>query len=250
MRDGYEFCSAVRNGHIEVTINRPASHNALHPYAHDELGEIFDVFEDDDDLWVAIITGAGDKVFCTCNDLKYSASGKPIWIPKSGFGGLMSRQRRKPLIAAVNGFAMGGGMEIALVSDIVIAADNAMFALPEVKSSLIAAGRIPLKEAMDLLLMGCQLTAAEAERLDIFNRIVPAGEALQAARKYAEASCKNSHSAVQLSKQLLNETAKHASIDPVVRDMPNAINDLLSLEDFMGGLYAVAEKRKPRWTEK
>ena len=198
MRDGYEFCSAVRNGHIEVTINRPESHNALHPYAHDELGEIFDVFEDDDDLWVAIITGAGDKVFCTCNDLKYSASGKPMWIPKSGFGGLMSRQRRKPLIAAVNGFAMGGGMEIALVSDIVIAA----------------------------------------------------GEALQAARKYAEAICKNSHSAVQLSKKLLNETAEHASIDPVVRDMPNAINDLLSSEDFMGGLHAVAEKRKPRWTEK
>jgi enoyl-CoA hydratase/carnithine racemase len=259
LRDDYEFCSTVRNGHIlEVTINRPESHNALHPYAHEELSEIFDVFEDDDELWVAIITGAGDKAFCTGNDLKYSASGKPMWMPKSGFGGLTSRQRRKPLIAAVNGFAMGGGMEIALASDIVIAADNAMFALPEVKVGLIAAAggiprlarQIPLKRAMDLLLTGRHFAAEEAERLDIINQVVPAGEAMQAARKYAEMICENSPSAVRLTKQLLNETAVHASIDDAMKDMPNASNDLLSSEDFVEGPLAFAEKRKPRWTGK
>jgi len=259
LRDDYEFCSTVRNGHIlEVTINRPELHNALHPYAHEELSEIFDVFEDDDELWVAIITGAGDKAFCAGNDLKYLASGKPVWKPKSGFGGLTSRQRSKPVIAAVNGFAMGGGMEIALASDIVIAADNAMFALPEVKVGLIAAAggiprlarQIPLKRAMDLLLTGRQIPTAEAERLDIINQVVAAGEALQAARKYAETICENSLSAVRLTKQLLNETAEYASIDDAMKDMPNAINDLLSSEDFMEGPRAFAEKRKPRWTGK
>lgn len=259
LRDDYEFCSTVRNGHIlEVTINRPESHNALHPYAHEELSEIFDVFEDDDELWVAIITGAGDKAFCAGNDLKYLASGKPVWKPKSGFGGLTSRQRSKPVIAAVNGFAMGGGMEIALASDIVIAADNAMFALPEVKVGLIAAAggiprlarQIPLKRAMDLLLTGRHFAAEEAERLDIINQVVPAGEATQAARKYAEMICENSPSAVRLTKQLLNETAVHASIDDAMKDMPNASNDLLSSEDFVEGPRAFAEKRKPRWTGK
>ncbi len=87
-------------------------------------------------LWVAILTGAGDKAFCTGNDLKYSASGKPMWLPKSGFGGITSRRRKKVVIAAVNGFAMGGGMEIALAcDDIVIASENAQFGLPEVKKS-------------------------------------------------------------------------------------------------------------------
>jgi len=259
LRDDYEFCSAERKGHIlEVTINRPESHNALHPYAHEELSEIFDVFEGDNDLWVAIITGAGEKAFCTGNDLKYSATGKPIWMPKSGFGGLTSRQRSKPVIAAVNGFAMGGGMEIALACDIVIAADNAVFALPEVKVGLIAAAggiprlarQIPVKRAMDLLLTGRQMPAAEAERLDIINQVVPAGQALQAARKYAETICENSPSAVRLTKQLLNETAEYASIDDAMKDMPNAVDDLLGSEDFMEGPRAFAEKRKPRWTGK
>ena len=259
LRDDYKFCSAERNGHIlEVTINRPESHNALHPYAHEELGEIFDVFEGDDDLWVAIITGAGEKAFCTGNDLKYTSSGKPMWMPKTGFGGLTSRQRSKPVIAAVNGFAMGGGMEIALACDIVIAADNAMFALPEVKVGLIAAAggiqrlarQIPIKRAMDLLLSGRQIPAAEAERLDIINQVVPAGEAMQAARKYAEMICENSPTSVRLTKQLLNDTAEYASIDDAVRDVPNVVNDLLISEDASEGPRAFAEKRKPRWKGK
>ena len=257
LRDDYEFCTTVCSGNIlEVTINRPESHNALHPDAHDELGEIFDVFEDDDNLWVAIITGAGDKAFCTGNDLKYTASGKPMWIPKTGFAGLTSRRRRKPLIAAINGFAMGGGMEIALASDIVIAAENAIFALPEVKVGLVAgaggiqrlARQIPLKRAMDLLLTGRQFSAEEAERLDIINQVVPTGEAMQAARKYAARLCENSPSSIRLTKEILNETASYASIDDAVWDMPTAINNLFTSEDFMEGPRAFAEKRKPRWT--
>jgi len=127
-----------------------------------------------------------------------------------------------------------------------------------VKVGLIAAAggiprlarQIPVKRAMDLLLTGRQMPAAEAERLDIINQVVPAGQALQAARKYAETICENSPSAVRLTKQLLNETAEYASIDDAMKDMPNAVDDLLGSEDFMEGPRAFAEKRKPRWTGK
>jgi len=145
-----------------------------------------------------------------------------------------------------------------LACDIVIAADNAMFALPEVKVGLIAAAggiqrlarQIPIKRAMDLLLSGRKIPAAEAERLDIINQVVPAGEAMQAARKYAEMICENSPTSVRLTKQLLNETAEYASIDDAVRDVPNVINDLMISEDASEGPRAFAEKRKPRWKGK
>jgi len=257
LRNDYEFCSAKRQGHVlEVTINRPEALNSLHPFAHEELAEIFDVFDQDEKLWVAIISGAGDKAFCTGNDLKYSASGKPQWIPKSGFAGLTRRRRNKPVIAAVNGFAMGGGMEIALACDIIIAAEHAVFGLPEVKVGLIAgaggiqrlARQIPLKQAMDLLISGKQISAEKAEALGFVNQVVVGGGVMDAAREYAQLLCQNSPTSIRLTMELLAETSVHSSLDDAVSGMPKTIDKLLTSEDFMEGPKAFAQKRKPKWS--
>jgi len=165
-----EFCKAERDGRIlTVTMNRPEVMNSLHPMANVELGKVFDDFVSDPDLWVAIITGAGERAFSAGNDLKFQAAGgKAVEVPKHGFGGLTSRfDNVKPVIAAVNGVAMGGGFEIALACDVIIASDNAVFALPEPRVGLAAlAGgvhRLPrqigLKNAMGMLLTGRRVSA-------------------------------------------------------------------------------------------
>ena len=135
-----EFFKADRDGHIlTITLNRPERMNALHSPAHFELHEIFDEFENDPEIWVGILTGEGDRAFSAGNDLRWQAEGGSREKPKSGFGGITERfERTKPLIAAVNGVAMGGGFELALACDVIIAAENALFALPEPKVGLAA----------------------------------------------------------------------------------------------------------------
>ena len=130
LQDKYEFVSVKRDGHVlEVTINRPETRNALDPPAHRELAEAFDAYFAEPDLWVAIISGAGSDAFCAGNDLIYSASGKPMYLPLSGFAGLTGRRgMTKPVIAAVNGFALGGGFEVALACHLVVADETAKFA--------------------------------------------------------------------------------------------------------------------------
>ena len=158
-----------------VTINRPEVYNACHPMANQELVEAFDEFQTNPELWVAIITGAGDKAFCAGNDLKYHAeiqakTGKRPVHPAKGFGGLANRfDLDKPVIAAVNGIAMGGGFEIALACDIIIASDQAKFALPEPRVGLAAGAggmqrlsrMIPLKKAMGMMLTGKRMSATK-----------------------------------------------------------------------------------------
>ena len=159
----YEFCRVEREGRLlVVTLDRPEVMNALHPPANFELERVFDGFVADPELWVAILTGAGDRAFCAGNDLKYQASvGGKLEIPRTGFAGLTSRfDNPKPVIAAVNGVAMGGGFEIALACDLIVAAEGAIFALPEPRVGLAAlAGgihRLPRqigqKHAMGMLL--------------------------------------------------------------------------------------------------
>lgn len=256
-REQYQYCQVSRVEHVlEVTVNRPEAMNALHPHAHEELAEVFDIYEADESLWVAIVTGAGEESFCTGNDLKYAASGKPTWLPKSGFGGLTSRRRVKPVIAAVNGFAMGGGMEIALACDVVIADESAKFALPEVKVGLIAGAggiqrltrQIPVKKAMDLLITGRSVSAAEAGELGFVNKVVEKGQAMAAAREYAALVCQNSPTSVRLTLELLAETSVHASIEDATHGWPKTIDKLFASEDFVEGPKAFAEKRKPKWT--
>ncbi|HEY9565125.1 MAG TPA: acetyl-CoA acetyltransferase, partial [Nocardioides sp.] len=184
-RDDYRSVLVRREGHLlEVTINRPDKRNSLTPPANDELDEVFDAYFADPDLWVAIITGAGDKAFSTGNDLSYATSGKPRYMPKNGFAGLTHRSELpKPVIAAVNGFAMGGGFEIALACHLIVADETAQFALTEVKVGLVAgaggAVRLPRaiapKLANELVLTGRRMGADEAHRAGVVNRVAPPG---------------------------------------------------------------------------
>jgi acetyl-CoA C-acetyltransferase len=159
LRDRYEHVLVRRDGHLlEVTINRPEVRNSLHPMANDELDGVFDAYFADDDLWAAILTGAGDKAFSAGNDLVYSASGKPMWVPKNGFAGLTSRRAMtKPVIAAVNGYAMGGGLEIALACHLVVADETAQFALSEVRVGLVAGARAGRRDPGRLADLGAHL---------------------------------------------------------------------------------------------
>ena len=179
----FKYITATRNGPVlEVTLNRPDAMNALFSDAHFELAEIWDGFEADDGLWCAIVTGAGDRAFCAGNDLKVTAAGGGRDMPKSGFAGLVTRfNREKPIIAAINGVAMGGGLEIVLACDIAVAEAQAKMALPEVKVGLFAAAggvqrltrQIGRKAAMELILTGRHIMAEEAVALGIVNRQVP-----------------------------------------------------------------------------
>nr|WP_229181881.1 enoyl-CoA hydratase-related protein [Bradyrhizobium oropedii] len=252
-RDSYEYALVERRGHLlQITINRPEVRNSLHPMANEELEGIWDAYEADPDLWVAIITGAGSEAFSAGNDLKYTASGKPMWMPRSGFGGLTSRTRVKPVIAAVNGFAMGGGTEMALASDIVVADERASFALSEVRVGLIAAAgglvrlprQIPKKIAVEHILTGRPILAEQALRLGLVNRIMPPGQALNGALEIAEQILAVSPTSVRVSMKVMNEAEEEASAASTPSEF---LDELFTSEDYLEGPKAFAEKRKPIW---
>src|SRR5580692_11613342 len=207
----YEFVKVDHDGPVTtVTLNRPEVMNALHSPAHFELGEVFDAFAADDSQWVAIVTGAGERAFSAGNDLKHQASGGKVGSPPSGFAGLTSRfDLNKPLIAAVNGVAMGGGFEIALACDLIVASENAIFALPEPRVGLAAlAGgmhRLPrqigLKRAMGMIMTGRRVSAAEGKELGFVNEVVAPGELMSAANRWAKSICELSPMSIRASKQ-------------------------------------------------
>jgi crotonobetainyl-CoA hydratase len=188
-----KFSKVERKGPVTiVTLSRPEVYNALHTDAHFELNRVFNDFAADPEQWVAIVTGAGDKAFCAGNDLKWQAAGGKRGWDTGGFAGLTSRfDCDKPIIAAVNGVAMGGGFEIALACDLIIAAENAKFALPEphVGLAALAGGlhRLPrqigLKRAMGMILTARHVSAREGFELGFVNEVVPQGEALAAGRR-------------------------------------------------------------------
>jgi len=256
-RAAYQFCNVRREGHLlEVEINRPQASNSLHPQANEELGEVFDAYEADDELWVAIITGAGGQAFCAGADLKHAASGAPIYVPKSGFGGLTSRVLSKPVIAAVNGFAMGGGTEICLACDIVVADASATFALSEVRMGVIAGAggvvrlprQIPKKLATELILTGRKFSAEDAFRWGLVSRIVERGEAMSAARAIAAEILLASPTSVRLSIRAMRHAETFASEAEAIANPDHGItDDLLTSEDFFEGPKAFAQKRKPSW---
>jgi len=252
-----EFCQVGREGRVlVVTMNRPEVMNALHPPANFELERVFDEFAADPELWVAILTGAGDRAFSAGNDLKFQAAGDGrLEVPPRGFAGLTSRfDLSKPVIAAVNGIAMGGGFEIALACDLVVAAESAVFALPEPRVGLAAlAGgvhRLPrqigMKRAMAMLLTGRRVSAREGLELGFVNEVVPAPELPTAARRWAAAILECAPLSVRATKQaaLAGEglplaeamAAHHEGMRAMVRS-----------EDFREGPQAFAEKRAPRW---
>src|SRR3989475_10646596 len=193
----YEFATYEKQGRIAiVTLNRPERMNALHPPAHFELHEIWNDFERDPEVWVGILTGAGDKSFSAGNDLRFTAEhGRDmVRMAATGFGGIANRTTCwKPIIAAVNGYALGGGFEMALACDIIIAAEHARLGLPEIRVGLMAGAggvhrlprMIPHKIAMGYILTGRHMTAQEAHRLGVVNEGVPRGELMPTAVKWA-----------------------------------------------------------------
>jgi acetyl-CoA C-acetyltransferase len=224
--------------------------------ANDELDHTFDAYFADPDLWVAILTGAGDKAFSAGNDLIYSGSGKPMWVPKNRFAGLTSRRHLpKPVIAAVNGFAMGGGCEIALTCHLVVAGATAKFALSEVKVGLIAGAggvvrlprTVPPKLANEMILTGRRLTADEALSHGLINRVTGAGQALDGARELAAEILDSSPTSVRISLQVMQETRGIPDVVDAVTHHSPALDELMVSEDMTEGLTAFAQKRKPRW---
>jgi acetyl-CoA C-acetyltransferase len=259
-RETYDDVLVRRDGHVlEVTINRPDQRNSLTPPANDELDEVFDAFFADPDLWVAILTGAGDKAFSAGNDLLWTGSGKPMWAPLNGFAGLTSRRSLpKPVIAAVNGFAMGGGCEIALTCHLVVADETAKFALSEVQVGLIAGAgglvrlprAVPQKLATEMILTGRRLTAAEALNHGLVNRVTGPGAALEGARALAAEITAASPTSVRISLQVMEETQGIADTVDAVTHPSSAIDELLVSQDMVEGLTAFAQKRRPEWSNR
>jgi crotonobetainyl-CoA hydratase len=253
---------AEKRGHVLlVTINRPDARNAINTNVTVGVGEALDYAEEDADTWVVIITGAGDKSFCAGADLKEAASGiRPddTRFERWGFAGYVKHAISKPTIAAVNGFALGGGTEIVLASDLAVAADTANFGLPEVKRGIYAGAggafrlprQIPQKLAMEAILTGQPIPAARAAELGLVNRVVPAAQLLDEAFALADRIIENAPISVQASKRIARGVvdgayAGEADDWEISEAQQHAV---MSSADAAEGLRAFAEKRAPQWT--
>jgi enoyl-CoA hydratase/carnithine racemase len=253
----YQFCTVQDEGRLRiVTLNRPEVLNALHADANDELAAVWDDFAARDDLWVGIITGAGERGFCAGNDLKVQAGGKRRPNGPCGFAGICNRfDLAKPLVAAVNGVAMGGGFETALACDIIIAAENAIFALPEPRVGLIAGAggvhrlprSIPIKQAMGMILTGRRVPAREGFELGFVTEVAPEGQALQAAKRWAAMILECSPMAVRASKQASYRGMDEPTLEQAMRTVYPAQRENMESQDYVEGPKAFAEKRKPNW---
>ena len=243
---------------LEITLDRPKA-NAIDLATSRRLNDIFTSFRDDPALRIAIITGAGDRFFSPGWDLKAAAAGEASdadW-GVGGFGGLnYPRNMNKPIIAAVNGIACGGGFEIFLGADIIVMEEHARFALPEINVGVLAdAGsiklrrRIPYHVAVEFLLTGRWMDAAEAKHWGLANHVVPKGEGLQKAREIARQLAQGPPLLFPAIKQLLRHTEmipEHEAFE--LHDSLDAVQRVIRSEDLKEGATAFAEKRKPRWT--
>jgi enoyl-CoA hydratase/carnithine racemase len=256
----YQFIAVERDGPVTtITLNRPEVMNALHSPSHFEMDEALNAFAADPDQWVAIITGAGERAFSAGNDLKWQATGGKMGSPPSGFAGLTSRfDLNKPLIAAVNGVAMGGGFEIALACDLIIAAEGAVFALPEPRVGLAAlAGglhRLPraigLKRAMGMILTGRRVSATEGLELGFVNEVTTREELMPTARRWAGLIGECSPMSIRASKSAVMRGLDEPSLEAAIRGQNRyeAVSELFHSEDFVEGPLAFSQKRAPRWT--
>ena len=244
---------------LEVTIDRPKA-NAIDAATSRQMGTIFAGFRDDPELRCAILTGAGEKFFCAGWDLKAAAQGE---APDSdygigGFGGLQELPNlNKPVIAAVNGLAFGGGFEIMISADIIVAAEHATFALPEINSGTLADAatiklprRIPYHVAMELLFTGRRIDAREAQRWGIVNDVVPGAQLMERARERAAVLADGPPLVYAAIKETVRETMHlpiQEAFDLVTKRKLATVDRLYSSEDQLEGARAFAEKRKPAW---
>jgi crotonobetainyl-CoA hydratase len=244
---------------FEVTLDRPKA-NAIDLATSRIMGEIFTEFRDDPDLRVALLTAAGEKFFCPGWDLKAAAAGDAVDgdYGKGGFGGLQElRGLNKPVIAAVNGICCGGGLELALSADIILAAEHATFALPEIRSGTVADAasiklpkRIPYHIAMEMLLTGRWIDAEEAARWGLVNQIHPAGELLTKAREMADLLASGPPLVQAAIKEIVREAEAmkfQDAMNRITKSQFETVERLYRSEDQLEGFRAFAEKRDPVW---
>lgn len=248
-----------RGAVLEVTIDRPKA-NAIDVGTSRIMGDVFASFRDDPNLRCAILTGAGEKFFCPGWDLKAAAAGEPpdADYGVGGFGGLQELPGlKKPVIAAVNGLAFGGGFEIALSADLILAAEHATFALPEINSGTLADAatiklprRMPYHVAMELLFTGRAMDAEEAKRWGIVNQVLPTDRLMARAREVADMLASGPPLVFAAIKEVVRETS-HLPIQEafhvVTKRKLRSVDVLYASEDQIEGARAFAEKRKPAW---
>lgn len=236
-----------------ITINRPQRRNAVNYEVSVAIAAALDELDRNQDLQVGIITGVGGN-FCSGMDLKDFAAGRRPELPGRGFGGLTERGPVKPLIAAVEGFALAGGCELALACDLIVAGQGAWFGLPEVARGLVAgsgglvrlAARIPRSIALEYALTGERFSAEDAARWGLVNRLVAQGEALAAAQAFAETIARNAPLSVAMSKRIMREAPDWNGDEVWERQRPLA-DSVINSEDAQEGARAFAEKREPIW---
>jgi len=253
MSDEATVLTEEADGVLVITINRPEAKNAVNLAVAQGVAAALERLDSDDSLRVGVLTGAGGT-FCAGMDLKAFVSGEFPHIDGRGFGGMTERSADKPLIAAVEGYALAGGCELAIACDLIIAADNAKFGIPEVKRGLVAAAgglvrlpsQIPYRVAMELALTGEFMAADRALAMGLVNQLTEAGGALDAAKSLAQRIAENGPMAVKVSKAIIKASRDWS--DDEAWTNQNALTQLVfTSEDAIEGATAFAEKRKPEW---
>jgi enoyl-CoA hydratase len=242
-----------REGVLTITLNRPAQKNAVNHELAVELAAALQLLDADPEISVGVVTGAGGT-FCAGMDLKAFAAGEVPTLPEGGFGGLTRAVVRKPLIAAVEGWALGGGFELALACDLIVAAEDARFGFPEVKRGLVASEgglvrlprRIPYHVALGVLLTGDPLTAAAASEHGLVNAVTAPGDALDKSCELAARVAVNAPLALAAAKEIVRTTQALDDRSAFERQ-DRIVSGLLTSEDVREGARAFAEKRAPVW---
>src|SRR5215207_7120754 len=240
-------------GVLTITFNRPQARNAVNQALAEGVAAALDRLDGEDDLRIGIVTGAGGT-FCAGMDLKAFVAGERPWVGDRGFAGITQRAARKPLIAAVEGYALAGGFEVALSCDLIVAARDARFGIPEVKRGLVAGAgglirlpkRIPYHLAMELALTGEPVDAPRAMDLGIVNRLAEPGEALAAAHELAAQIARNAPLALSASKAIVQRAGEWTE-DEAWQRQDEIVRPVFGSEDALEGARAFAEKREPRW---
>ena len=248
-----EVLTEYTDGIAVLTINRPEARNAVNRAVAEALAAALDQLDGRDDLAVGVITGSGGT-FCSGMDLKAFLTGERPTVDGRGFGGLTQAPPSKPLIAAVEGYALAGGCEVVLACDMVVAAENARFGIPEVTRGLVAAAgglmrlpeRIPYQVAMEYALTGAMMDAPRAHALGLVNRLTPPGDALDGALTLARAVAKNAPLAVRATKKVIVSASQWSAAEEWERQ-GEIIGHVFTSQDAMEGARAFAEKRAPNW---
>ena len=251
-----EVLTDIGDGIMTITLNRPEAKNAANRALALGVSAAIDNMDENDAIQVGILTGAGGT-FCAGMDLKAFVSGEVPSIEGRGFAGLTEYTPRKPLIAAVEGYALAGGLEVAISCDLIVDAEDAKFGIPEGKRGLAAAAgglmklprQIPSRVALELALTGDFIDAKRAYELGLINMVVPSGTALEAAKELAGRIAANGPMAVAISKQVVLESAdwSHAEMWAKQQEL---VNPVFTSEDAIEGSVAFAEKRAPNWKGK